>query len=254
VVLYLEFLLAISSAAASVKLFATGLFRRYRFLTAYLVFYFPYTIGVLIIRDVRSPVYMKYWVISEPLLWLFYVLTILELYSLVLEKHRGLVTIGRWVLYVGFSVSVFISGLTLLPRLEGGEVQQSTLLSYYYPIERGLDFSLLVFLLFILIWLTRYPVPLSRNVIIHSITYSAFYFSNALVMFARVLFGLALSRTVSTFALCVSIACLMVWFFFLTPAGEQVQVRAPWLSPEHEGHILSQLNSLNATMLKISRK
>ena len=251
---YLEALLAVSCGAASLKLFVTGLFRRYRFLSAYLVFYFLYTIGLLFIGDVRSPAYLKYWVINEPLLWLFYVLTILELYSLVFEKHQGLYTLGKWFLYSGFLVSILISGLTLLPHLEFGEIQQSTILSYFYPIERGLDFSLLVFLLFILILLTRYPVPLSRNVIVHSITYAAFFFSNALAMFARVIFGLALSHTVSTLALGVSTVCSLIWLFFLTPAGEHAQLRAPWLSPEHEGQILAHLNSLNATMLKISRK
>lgn len=251
---YLELLLAISCGAASLKLFATGLFRKYRFLNAYLVFYFLYTIGLLVIGDVSSPAYLKYWVISEPLLWLFYVLTILELYSLVFEKHRGLYTLGKWFLYTGFTVSVIISGLTLLPHLEFGEIQQSTVLAYFYPIERGLDFSLLVFLLFILILLTRYPVSLTRNVAIHSVTYSIFFFSNALAMFARVIFGLNLSRAVSTFALGVSVACSLIWFFGLTPGGEEVQVRVPWLNPRHEEQILSQLDSLNATMLKISRK
>ena len=254
VFLYLELLLAISCGAASLKLFATGLFRRYRSLSAYLVFYFLYTIGLLIVGDVRSPLYMKYWVISEPLLWLFYVLTILELYSLVLEKHPGLYTLGKWFLYTGLFVSILISGLTLLPHLEFGRIQRSAILSYFYPIERGLDFSLLVFLLFILILLTRYPVPLSRNVVIHSITYSVFFFSNALAMFARVVFGLALSRTVSTFALGVSTVCSMIWFFLLTPGGEHALVRIPWIGPQHEGQILSHLDSLNAAMLKISRK
>jgi hypothetical protein len=254
VFIYLELLLAISCGAASLKLLATGLFRRYKCLSAYLVFYFLYTIGLLIIGDVRSPLYMKYWVISEPFLWLFYVLTILELYSLVLEKHQGLYTLGKWFLYTGLSVSVLISLLTLLPHLEFGRIQRSGILSYFYPIERGLDFSLLVFLLFIMILLTRYPVPLSRNVIIHSITYSAFFFSNALAMFARVIFGLTLSRTVSTFALGVSTACSLIWFFLLTPGGEHTQVRVPWISPQHEGQILSHLDSLNATMLKISQK
>ena len=36
----------------------------------------------------------------------FYVLMVLELYRLVLEKYKGLYSLGRWALYLSLAISV----------------------------------------------------------------------------------------------------------------------------------------------------
>lgn len=127
------------------------------------------------------------------------------------------------------------------------------MLSYYYAIERGIDFSLLLFLLLILLWLTQYPVPLSRNVVVHSFAYSILFLSNTAGLLARVILGFHVSPYVSTFFLGIGAACILIWLVFLTPKGEQVRVSFPSLGPEHEKRILDQLEALNKTLLKVSR-
>src|SRR5579872_3507587 len=105
----------------SIKLVYSGLYRRYRALFAYLIFRFLYTAALLFVfTNFRTAGYQRFWILTEPVIWLFYVLMVIELYSLVLERHRGLYTLGRWVLYAGLSVSILISGLALLPQLAGG--------------------------------------------------------------------------------------------------------------------------------------
>ena len=151
------------------------------------------------------------------------------------------------------SLSVLISGLALLPQIQSGRAQRSAILLYYYAIERGVDFSLLIFLLFILFWLTRYPVPLSRNVLVHSVVYSTLFLSNTLGLLTRVFFGFQLSRSVSTFMMGVFAACTLVWLVFLNPKGEEVRLSVPRFGPEQEQRILSQLEALNSTLLKVSR-
>lgn len=250
----LEWIALAGCGLTGAKLLYSGLFRRYRALAAYLLFRFFYTGALLFFfANPRSPGYMKFWIITEPIIWLFYVLIVIELYSLVLERHRGLYTLGRWFLYAGLALSVLISGLALLPQLSGGTAQASHVLSYYYAIERGVDFSLLIFLLFILLWLTRYPVPLSRNVVVHSVVYSILFLSNTAAFFVRVVFGLDLSRSVSAFLLGIGAACILIWLICLTPKGEEVRVSVPSFGPEQEQRILGQLEALNKTLLKVSR-
>lgn len=251
---FLEGVLLASCCLTSIKLVYSGLYKRYRALFAYLVFRFFYTGALLLIfSNPRSAGYMKYWSLTEPVIWLFYVLIVIELYSLVLEKHRGLYTLGRWFLYAGLSLSVLISGLSLLPQLSGGVAQRSRLLAYYYAIERGVDFSLLLFLLLILLWLTRYPVPLSRNVVVHSLAYTILFLSNTAGLLVRVILGKDLSRSVSTFFLGIGAACILIWLVFLTKKGEEVRVNVPSFGPEQEKRILGQLEALNNTLLKVSR-
>jgi len=250
----LEWLVLAGCGLTATKLVYTGLYRRYRALTAYLVFRVPYTAcGLVLFTNPGSSNYMKFWILTEPLVWLFYFLIVIELYSLVLEKHRGLYTLGRWFLYAGLSLSVLLSGLALLPQLNGGTAQASHVLGYYYAIERGVDFSLLLFLLLLLLWLTRYPVPLSRNVVVHSLAYSILFLSNTAGLVVRVVFGLELAQSVSTFFLGISVACILMWLIFLTKKGEEVRVNVPSFGPEQEERILGQLEALNRTLLRVSR-
>lgn len=251
----LESVVLIACGLTVGKLWVTDLHRRYRALFSYLVFRFFYTAALLFaFKSSVSQGYFRFFIFTEPIIWLFYVLIVIELYTLVLEKHRGLYTLGRWALYVGLSLSVLISGLTLLPKLEGGESQTAPLLSYYYAIERGVDFSLLIFLVLILLWLTRYPVPLSRNVIVHSLVYFILFLSSTIGLLARVIFGLELNNALNSFFMGVGAACILIWLFFLTPKGEQVRVSVAVLGPEHEQRILDQLDALNKTLLKASRR
>lgn len=250
----LEGVVIIACGLTAGKLFVSGLYRRYRALFSYLVFRFFYTAAVLFaFKSFTSQAYLKFFILTEPIIWLFYVLIVIELYTLVLEKHRGLYTLGRWSLYICLSLSVLISGLTLLPQLGGGQSQASHLLSYYFAIERGVDFSLLIFLVLILLWLTQYPVPLSRNVIVHSVVYFILFLSSTVGLLARAMFGLELNNALGTFFMGVGAACILIWLFFLTRKGEEVRVSVALFGPEHEQRILDQLEALNKTLLRASR-
>lgn len=251
----LELVILAGCGLTSIKLLSNGLYRRYRALFAYLVFRFFYTAAILFIfKTAKTAAYGWFWIFTEPLIWLFYVVVVIELYSLVLERHRGLYTLGRWVLYGGLSVSVLISGLTLLPQLSGGTAQRSRLLPYYYAVERGVDFSLFLFLILILLWLTRYPVPLSRNVLVHSVVYSILFLSNTAGVLVRTILGRDVASYISPFFLGIGAACILIWLLFLTPKGEEVRMSLPTFGPEHEERILNQLEALNKTMLKVSRE
>ncbi|HWB87042.1 MAG TPA: hypothetical protein VG675_23065 [Bryobacteraceae bacterium] len=254
VVTTLQILAVVGCILTSAKLFATKLSKKYRILFAYLIFRSILTCIFLSLSDVSSQLYLKVWIVTEPFVWLFYALLVRELYSLVLERHRGLYTIGRWFLYAGMSVSIFISALTFLPHIHRGISQRSAVLGYYMAVERGIDFSLLIFLLLLLFWLTRYPVPLSRNVLVHGAAYSIVFLSGSVGVFARAALGLQISGAVNTFLMGVFPACVLIWLLFLTPKGEEVQMSIPHFSPEQEKRILSKLDSLNETLLKATRK
>ena len=251
----LELLTVATCTLTAVKLGFTGLYRRYRALFCFLILRSLFFVVALFVLggDLGSGAYQKFWLAFTPISWIIDILVVLELYSLVLEKHRGLLTLGRWVQYAGLALAIFISGLSLLPSIRGGVAQKSAILDYYYAIERGIDLSLVVFLVFILFWLTRYPVPLSRNVVVHSLVYSTLFFSNTLGLLARVFFGFQLSRPVSTFILGIFAACTLVWLVLLNEKGEEVRVNVPHFGPEQEQRILSQLEALNSTLLKVSR-
>jgi hypothetical protein len=239
---------------SAIKLGWTRLYRRYRVLFSYLIFRSLNLAIVLIwFSDLSSGGYQKEWVIVQPLWWFLSVLIVLELYSLILEKYKGLATLGRWFQYAGLTLAIGISALTLLPKIHSAGTQQSAVLGYYYAIERGLNLSLFIFLLFILAWLTRYPVPLSRNVITHSVVYSVLFLSSALAVLLQTFFAIQIGQVLNAALLALYALCMFAWFFGLSAKGEEVRVSIPRFSPEQEERILRQLDALNSTLLKVSR-
>jgi hypothetical protein len=239
--------------AVAGRLFFSGLHRRYTFFFAYVLLSAFQSAGAFVLPT-HSGAYQKFFLVTTPLVWLFYVLVVLELYGLVLEQYPGLLTLGRWAMYGSIGVSVLLSLLALSLRLRNVVAQKSQLLSYYIVIERGLVSSLLIFLFIILILLRNYPVRLSRNVVIHCLVYSAYFLSSTLAMLAAGLFGVRLSAGVNLFISLFNAACAFVWAFFLNRQGEKRLVSVSKLSAEQEERIMAQLNALNTTVLRVSRK
>ncbi len=252
-VLFFEWVSLLGAGLAGLKLFTSGLYRRYRFFFVYLVSLVPYGICLLVL-DVNSGLYQKFWTITTPLFWLLYVLVVFELCGLILEKHQGLYTLGRWAMCLGLAVAVTLSLLSLLPHIAPATPQRSRIMGYILAIERGVDFSLAIFILLILFFLSRYPVPLSRNVAVHSVVFSVFFLSNTLGILLRSVFGLHVNDQVNLFLMGTSSACIVAWLVLLNAKGEEVQLSTLQFGRGDEERILLQLDSLNDTLLRVSHK
>src|SRR5260370_18591098 len=94
-VLFFQVTSVVVAALAAAKVFKTGLYHRYRILFGYFTFYTLNGVWPLFVTDVKSDLYLRIWLITEPVSFLFYILVVLELCRLVLAKHPGLYTLGR---------------------------------------------------------------------------------------------------------------------------------------------------------------
>ena len=240
-------------ALVSFRLFRTGLFRQYPIFFSYSIFLFVDTIWPLWIKN-GTPDYEHVWIVTEPILWIFHVLVVVELCNLVLKGHRGIYSLLRWAMYGSVAVAITISVLLLLPKIKPRMNLDTKLLGIWFATNRGIDFALAVFLLLILFFLSRYPVRLSRNILVHATLYTLFFFGGAFLVFLRTFLGSSGTRTTNLVLQCVSLACIVGWILFLTPKGEEVRASFLTLNPRHEEAALRQLESLNATLLKVARK
>jgi len=247
-----EILTLAGSALTALKLYKTGLYRRYRMFFLLFLFRVPNTIWPLLV-DFHSQSYEKFWILTEPIVWVLYILVVFELYRLVMEKHRGLYSLGRWILYVAVPVAVFISILTLIPHFKPTTPQHSRMLGYFFAIEHGVDFSLVIIILLILVFLSRYPVHLSRNVLVHVALYSIFFLCETLSVVLASVFGVHIYADVALLRTGIASACGFAWFFLLTRKGEEVETNVPLFGADYERRALQQLDALNATLLRISR-
>lgn len=247
----LQILALLGSGLAAIRLFWNGLYRRYSALCGYLVLS-AVSGAIPFFLDRSSQVYFRVYVCTQPIIWIFFVLMVREIYGLALATHRGLHTLGRWAMYLAVTVSVAVSLLSILEKITPRTPQRSKIIGYVFAVDRGVNFALVLFILLILFFLSRYPVPLSRNVVRHSSILFLYCLSNAAGILFRSIYGRAASSEISTVLLGVSTVVGLAWLFLITPAGEGIRKTAG-IAPEHEQRILQQLDSLNATLLKISR-
>jgi hypothetical protein len=248
----LRLLVVVGTALLAARLYTSGLQRRYRVFFYYLIFATLQS-GLLYFINPRSGLYQRIWIITEPISWIFFVLLLLELYSLVLEAHQGIKTIGRWALYVALFLALLASLVSVVPR--SGPVFQSRLQTYFYVAERAINFSLVVFLVTILFFIMWYPLTLSRNVVVHTVVYSIYFLTDTMLYLVLARLGFEVVHTVGEIISVLTLGSLLAWLLLLSPAGEErkISVRPPWM-PGQEEAMVGQLNDLNRALLRAARK
>jgi hypothetical protein len=247
----LRAVLLLGSMLMALMLYRTGLYRRYPIFFAFFIFRIPNSIWPLFLA-VSSPLYLKVWVLTEPIELGFYVLMVVELYKLVLEKYKGLYTLGRWALYVSLAISVSASAISLLPRIKPSMPQPSKIMFYMLATERGVHTGLAIFIVLILCFLSLFPVKLSRNVRVHALVFSTFFLSSTFMLLMRSLFGLHMADTVNTVLMGITAASIVAWLTLLRATGEETQSAPAVYGSEEESRLLMHLDSLNAALLRAS--
>ena len=232
-----------ANAMLAARLCLSGLGRLYRSFFLFLIFEFLRNLAILPL-DPRGRAYYKIWVLTEPMEWIFCVLVVLEIYSLVLADYRGLRAAGRWCLMLAVAVSLVGAALTLAAPVHA--VEQSQLMTYYYVAERAVYFSLAVFLLTILALLMRYPIVLNRNIIAHSLIFSIYFVGNTCSYQLLTASGFRMIGVVRLAIALVGVVSLGAWLAALSRAGEQrrQQLHPAWM-PGREEELVGQLRRLN---------
>jgi hypothetical protein len=262
-VLYLFWLTIVAHLALYLRLRHEGLHRVYRFFAAFLLFRvvratllaaLPPLWGWLVYRTRVDPfansVYGWIWLLTEPVLWVFYILIVLEVYSRVLERYKGIESLGRWAVLAGLAVSLVLASLTLPVDLSGPQWQE-LVLRYTTVALRGVVSGLVVFLLFATGFLLWVPVPVSRNSVVHTLVYTLYFLLLSLSIFIANVQGSG-AVALKNLAMCVTtLACLAMWGRFLNREGESktLSIRHKW-APEQEQHLIEQLAAINASLLR----
>jgi hypothetical protein len=243
----------LGSVLMALHLYRTGLYRRYPIFFAFFIFRIPNSVWPFFL-EITSPLYQQVWILTEPLEFGFYILMVSELYKLVLEKYKGLYTLGRWALSVSLVISIAISALSLMPRINPSMPQRSRIMYYVLATERGIQTGLALFILLILCFLSLFPVKLSRNVRTHALIFSVFFLSNTFVVLMKSLFGMRMAWEVNAILLGINAVSVLAWLTLLRVAGEDSGVAPAPLGPEHESRLLVHLDSLNAALLRSGRQ
>ena len=101
-------LLLLGSALTVANLYRNGLWRKYPIFFTYFVLRVPNFVWPLMVST-ASRTYYWLWLITEPVFVIFYVLVVAELYRLILERYRGLETMGRWAIYAETTTDIAVA-------------------------------------------------------------------------------------------------------------------------------------------------
>src|ERR1035437_358755 len=99
--------------------------------------------------------------------------------------------------------------------------QPSSWMLFEVKAEARLDLALALFILLIVWFLSRYPIQLNRNVLVHTGVYSVFFLSNTLVLLLW-LFQINVIETVNKFLTGITSLCGVAWWLLLSAKGEEV--------------------------------
>jgi hypothetical protein len=245
----------VATALVIWRLYSIGLAKTYRFFLASMALGLVRS-AALFPFSFHDAVYYQVWALTQPVVWLSFILVVSELYSLVLKQYRGIFTVGRIFFFGGVAISALLSALTVLPTVGPAAPFSDYPVIYYYSlIERGIVTSLAIFLLLLLLLVVWFPVPMSRNLLTHCVVYSAYFFANNVLALYRQMGGRSAAYAGNLARLTVGLACLMCWFLYLSRQGEERMTSLRLKrNPLKEKHLLGQLENLNATLLGTARK
>jgi hypothetical protein len=248
-----ELIEASGAAAAVARLVYLKLAQRFRALFAYLVFLAAMEIGIGSLSQ-ASKYYFWGYVALEPLECMFGIMAVRELLALTFNDYPGIRTVGRWVMYAGMAlavgISLFLAGF-FWNNSASGRAHSHV---YYFELsKRSIVFSLAFVIVTILIFLSKYPLHLSRNTLVSSAFFSILFLSEASRLLVDSLAPQLHNQYVDWTENIFTSLCLFGWAALLKPESQQLPVRIRFPSPR-EDHLLDQLNALNRLMTRAAKK
>lgn len=233
------------------NLFRSGLFGKYRYFGWYITLELT-RLSVMSLLPLQTQIYAHVYFATQPIVWLFYVLVVLELFQLVLRNHAGIASLGRRALTWSLAGSALVSGLTLLVDLQTGSSEHALLYNFML-LERLVMTSLLLLLLCLTVFLGIFPVPLTRNIRVHTAVFAVYFAVRTSLLWIRTIYGVEQAQILNLAGATLAIGCLLAWTTLLGSSGETVPVRVK-LKSEAEERLLAQLDAINETLLRSARK
>lgn len=236
------------------RLYRLQLHRVYRVFWIYLAVRTARSALLYLFFSDRPSAYSWAWVLTQPFIWVLYIFIVLELFSLIFKEFPGIYTLSRWVLAGGLTLGVALSAASLTAT-SGPASAKYPVLRYYTLVERGVESSLLIFLLILMAFLAWYPVPLRRNTLAHSMVYCVFFISSTAVLLVRNMVGAEVYAMVSTGVLAISAVCALAWLVLFTREGEMRKASLRnYIRPGDAARAMEQLSALNRSLSRSAQR
>jgi hypothetical protein len=249
-----ELSLAAAAASTGVRLIYLSLAKRFPALLAYLVLLavINFDFGL---QNPTSALYFWSYLVLEPLKCVFSIFAVRELFALTFIHYPGIRTVGRWVMYAGVALALGISLLLtgfFWSGAAGGRAHSH--LFYLEVSQRSVVFTLAFVIVAILLFLSGYPLRLSRNTLVSGGFFSVLFLSEACQLLVDSLAPALHIHSVDWAGAVFVSASLIGWAALLTPEPQRAPAQIRFSRPPEEDHLLQQLTALNRLMTRAARR
>jgi hypothetical protein len=222
---------------------------------------FPALIGWLVVAAARavslsvllgkSKAYEWVYLIASPVVFCVAALSVREMFALVFRDYPGLRTAGRWVLYAGLILSVIVSAIFAKAYWRSW-APGSRGVFYELVLERSVDASLAAIIVVMVLFLSRYPLDLDRNVYVATGFFSAMFLVQAASRFIDSISPHFYASYADYTDVCFTAACFVGWGIMLRPVAAPRPPRPP--NKPREIALLHQIESLNEILVRSGRR
>lgn len=206
---------------------------------------------VLLLYGVGSNQFFHAYVWLEPIRIISYILVVWELFSAVFRNYAGLRSLSRWVM--GLAAALAPIGLILTAIAPGSRFYLSGSLGYI-RFERGITFGLVIFIIVLLYFISKYPIKLPRNNVVLCVLYSIWFLGDSALLLSVSFLPSEYANIVNDGLAVLEIGSYIGWAALLSKTGEFQETRIrQHISPERERVLIGELVSMNEVLLRAGR-
>ena len=222
-----------------------NLWRQYFFFWLCLLAEAATVTATLLATGNRKAVFFIY-AISQPVLWILYILMVIEVFQKVFAKFPGIARFAQRVVLASM-VLAFIFALTSIGGDLSGGWSGRGMVFRYSVILRTITSALSVYIILLAAFLLWMPVPLPANTIRHSFLFFFYFFVATAVYYILNTSAPGFVDIANLVISGLTLATLGGWYFLVQPEGETVPAisAAPRASASD---MLSRLEALNRTL------
>lgn len=255
--LYAWYLKMAATGVLLARLISNGLFPIYRWFAFYLLADFAQSLLSLYFRptnDQNANRYAETYMAGQALKMVLIVFVLLEMYRLALSNHRAIARFGGQTIGYALLLTALVAGL-FLNVARSAPRGRSLILHRFYLVERTVDVWALALLCLITAFLLWFPVKLRRNSVLYLLGFFVYFAARSASLLLVDLLPARDLSAISTAVLLVSLLCLIVWIVALRrDANDTVTVVGHRWDPSAAERLSAQLNAINASLLRLSRR
>jgi hypothetical protein len=235
---------------AVIRLIQLRLARSYPLFLLFLCIPIPINLAACVFGS-SSKMFYQAFLVLEPIRNISYILVAWELFSSVFRNYAGLRSLSRWVM--GIAAAIAPLGLILTFLAPGSKVFKRNVLAIV-RFERGVTFGLVIFIVILLYFISKYPIKLPRNIVVLCMLYSIWFLADSTVLVGSSYVPAGYVDFVNYGLAVFEFGSYLGWAILLSKAGEYQETRVRQsISPERERSLIGELETMNQLLLRAGR-